>query len=475
MEEIEFKFLVDYTKPAFYCGLDVHKYELAVAVYCRDDSHSEFLKTNVFTVDSNGLNNFWNFVRKFRPEGFAMEATGIYHHVIYRFLMNQRQIEDWSFRIVVVNPADASGIPNKQKFDKIDAENLAKYLAMDLLQSGKAVIEIIEDLKAIFRMALRIEKDRTALKNRIKKTLDRAGIRPKGFDLNLEWTREFLHYFLELDSSLGECIKEIKAEQEVLPSHRYKIFKNIKKFIPYYDFKLSLAQRSMIRQDLIELGFKTARKSLLAVEIDQLILERPGLRQKAYNLSTIPGISPFSAVWILAEIGNINQFPSINNFISYCGCTPRIVSSAGKIYSAHISKHSNSFLRTIFYNAAKVVCNLVKKESSLKAYALRTLNRKSSTSKTLVFCIVAAKIAKITYAILRDNVPFNPNPEKVFKVGNSYSKCLQFTLTDKKLIRRTRNALRHVGEIEELGLIGTHASELAEQLDLALQGKNFSD
>ena len=121
------------------------------------------------------------------------------------------------------------------------------------------------------------------------------------------------------------------------------------------------------------------------------------------------------------------------------------------------------------------MCNLVKKESSLKAYALRTLNRKSSASKTLVYCIVSAKIARIAYAILRDNVPFNPNPNKCVKEGINYSKFSQFTLTDKKLIRRTRNSLRHVGKIQELGLLGPHASELAEQLDLALQGKNFCD
>lgn len=62
MEEIEFKFSVDWTKTAFYYGLDVHKYELDVAIYSRDDSGSDFLKTNVFSVDSKGLKSFWRFV-----------------------------------------------------------------------------------------------------------------------------------------------------------------------------------------------------------------------------------------------------------------------------------------------------------------------------------------------------------------------------------------------------------------------------
>jgi len=44
-----------------------------------------------------------------------MEATGIYHHVIYRFLVKKRAHSEWAFKILVVNPADASGIPNRQK------------------------------------------------------------------------------------------------------------------------------------------------------------------------------------------------------------------------------------------------------------------------------------------------------------------------------------------------------------------------
>lgn len=471
MEDVEFKFLVDWTKPAFYCGLDVHKYELAVAVYCKDDSESEMLKTNIFSVDSAGLNRFWSFVSKFRPKGFVMEATGIYHHVIYRFLVKKRAHSEWAFKIWVVNPADASGIPNRQKNDKIDAENLARYLAMDLLKSGKPVIEVIEDLKAIFRMALRIEKDRTALKNRIKKTLDRAGIRPKGMDLNYEWVREFLHYFVEGEANLGEAISQIQADLELLKSHRYKIFKNINKFIPYFDFTLSSAQRSMVRQDLMELDFKTARKRLLAVDIDQLILERPALRQHAFNLSTIPGISPFSAVWILAEIGNIQQFHAVKPFLAYCGCSPRIVSSAGKVYSAHISRHSNSFLRTIFYNAAVVLCNFEKKESVLKEYARRTIERKRSVSMKLVYCIVAAKIAKITFALLKTSAPFNPRYGCDLNKRNSKAGGSEFSLTSKNLIRKARNSLRRVGISQELGFLGEHVSILAEQLDMLLQKK----
>ncbi len=475
MDEVEFKFSVDWTKPSFYCGLDVHKYELSAAIYSNEDTDADFLKASLFSVDSEGLERFWNFAKKYRPVGFGMEATGIYHHIIYKFLQKKRTTVNWPFKIVVVNPADASGIPGRQKFDKIDAENLARYLAKGILPQGKPVIEVLEDLKAIFRMALRLEHDRTVLKNRVKKTLDRAGIRPKGVNFNHLWVCEFFHYYIEQEVSLGDCLNAIIANKELLPSHRYKIIKNLNKFIPYFEFTLSSAQRALIRQDMVELDFKTARKSLLAIEIDQLILERPGLRKCAHNLSTIPGISPFSAVWILAEIGNILQYSSKSRFLAYCGCCPRVVSSAGKVYSAHISRHSNSYLRTIFYNAAVVVCNFTKKPSTLKEYAERTTKRKGSFSMKLVYCTVAAKIAKITYSILQNDLPFDPNYGRALETWKPANADKGFTVSDRKALRRTRNLLKRMGNMHNIGMIGEYSIRLAEQLDLALQGKKISD
>lgn len=63
------------------------------------------------------------------------------------------------------NPSDAAGLPGRQKNDKIDAEHLAVYLSKGLLKDGKPIIQAIEDLKMIFRMANQIEKNCTALKN----------------------------------------------------------------------------------------------------------------------------------------------------------------------------------------------------------------------------------------------------------------------------------------------------------------------
>ena len=475
MEEKIFKFDVDWTKSSFYCGMDVHKHELTAALYSEDASKSDFLKTSIFQVNSEGLKQLWNFVKKYQPAGFAMEATGIFHHVIFNFLVRKRELVRWPFKIVVVNPSDAKGLPGRPKDDKIDAIALAKYLSKGLLKNGSLIVQVLEDLKAIFRMAARLEQERTALKNRIIKTLDRAGIRPRKLNLNNDWVVILIQGFIESDKSLGDYLKNaLNNDEHSLQNYRTKVVKNIAEFIPFSEFSLTHAQRALVRQNLVELEFKTGRKSVLAIEVEQMIQDHPVLRMHAKNLSTIPGISPFAAVWILAETGNIKQFPNHRSFSAYCGCCPRVVSSAGKVYSARTLRHSNPYLRTIFFNAARVVCNLLKADSDLKVYATRIVKRKANRAHKLAQCIVAGKISRITYAILRDGAPFNPNYLNEHKRGKNDEINTQFTLADRKLIRRARNVLNRVREMDEIGILGKRAETLAAGLEEVLQGKNLS-
>ena len=190
-----------------------------------------------------------------------------------------------------------------------------------------------------------------------------------------------------------------------------------------------------------------------------------------HNLSTIPGISPFSAVWILAETGNIGQYPRHRYYTAYSGCCPRIVSSANKTYSAHITRHSNPYLRSIFFNAAVVICNLLKAESYLKEYSTHIIQRKTYRSYKLAYCIVAAKVSRIVYALLRDGVSFDPKYMTRPPRSNNDLLDFPFSIADRKLIRRARNILTRVKEMDEIGFLGPRAEILAEQLNELLQGK----
>jgi len=448
---------------SFYCGLDIHKRQLSVAIYARDTSQTDFLKSSIFSTNQEGLEMFWNFCNHYHPQGFAMEATGIYHHTIAQFLEQKRTGINASFDIVIVNPGDATGIPGRQKTDSLDAKDLARYLAAGLLKGGRPIIPVLEDLKGLFRMIARLEKDRTALKNRIIKTLDRVGFRPRTLNLNVQWINTFLYEYSRFIGTLEACITQLLQSNSEFTKYRTYLQKILPEWKVFYDISLSSAQKALIRQDLYDLDLKTSRQTLLKVEIENTLQNHPIIRHQAHLLSSIPGITPYSALWILTETGGLNRFHSVREFQAYCGCVPRTLSTAGKVYSAHVSRHSNKFLRGIFYHAATAICIAVKKASALKSYADRLYSRKNHIAP-LAFSIIGAKIARIAYAVLKTSRPFSTQlATNKHELDND--KNTNIPLFERKDLQKAKHALKRIQELKGL----EHVTEGIENLVTSLE------
>jgi transposase len=471
MENDNFNFSEDWAAARFACGIDVHKYQLATTIYARDDAGLEFVKHDIFHNDQAGLECLWRFAAKYRPAGFAMEATGVYHHALANFLAARQADCGWAFEVVIANPADARGIPGRQKYDRVDALTIARLYAAGVLKSSTLVVPALEDLKAVFRAAARLERDRTALKNRVKKTLDRAGIRPTGLNLNNEWARAFLYFLTDCQGTVGDALARCAGNESPIPDHRARVEKNAGMFAPYAGVALSPTQQALVRQDLVELEFKTSRKALLAVQVDLVLMARPGLRQVAGYLASVPGISPFSAVWLLAEIGSIARYPCTRAFLSFCGCCPRLVKSDTKVYSAHVTRRSNKHVRTIFYAAATVVTNFVKEESALKTYAGRMVREKGPKRRKLALMIVAAKIARIVFGILQNPASFSPGLARP-SCGGTAGTTGNFCVADRKILRKAKRCLARASEILDDNLLTPDMQRLSAALDAALHQKS---
>ncbi len=441
-----------------------------MAIYARDDAGVEFTKHNVFRNEPAGLDALWKFAAKYQPAGFAMEATGVYHHAVAQFLVARQKDCGWALAVTVANPSDAKGVPGRQQFDRADAETIARLLAAGVLKSSTLVVPALEDLKAVFRAAARLEVDRTALKNRAKKTLDRAGVRPAALNLDTGWARAFLYYLTDFPGTVGDALVKCLEDGGPIGEHRASLARNAAKFAPYAGVALSPTQQALLRQDLVELEFKTARKALLAVQVDVVLAARPGLRQVAGCLATVPGISPFTAAWLLAELGSISRYPSARAFLAFCGCCPRVVSSAGKVFSAHVTRRSNKYTRTIFYNAARVVCYALKEPSALRDYARRMIALKAGRSHKLAIMTVAAKLARITFGIMRAQVPFSPDLARPRRAGGSMVGT-HFCVADRRVLRRASKCLEHAGEILKNDRFAADVRRLAAALDAALRGK----
>jgi len=78
---------------------------------------------------------------------------------------------------------------------------------------------------------------------------------------------------------------------------------------------------------------------------------------RAVLLTTIPGISYYSALLIISEIGDINRFPTYGYLLSYGGLVPSVHSSGGRTRLGRITKEGSKWLRWILvetgYHAAR--------------------------------------------------------------------------------------------------------------------------
>jgi transposase len=70
-------------------------------------------------------------------------------------------------------------------------------------------------------------------------------------------------------------------------------------------------------------------------------------------LTTLPGVGQFTALVMLAEIGDITRFGSARKLASWAGLTPTVRGSDRTVRHGHISKQSSAWLRWVLNQAAQ--------------------------------------------------------------------------------------------------------------------------
>jgi transposase len=69
--------------------------------------------------------------------------------------------------------------------------------------------------------------------------------------------------------------------------------------------------------------------------------------------SSLPGVGPFTALVILAEVGDVRRFASARKLASWAGLTPTVRGSDRVAHYGHISKEGSVRLRWVLCEAAQ--------------------------------------------------------------------------------------------------------------------------
>lgn len=143
-------------------------------------------------------------------------------------------------------------------------------------------------------------------------------------------------------------------------------------------------------------------------ELDRQIRDRLKDDELAVRLQEVPGIGPITASALCAEATPARQCASSRDFAASIGLTPRQHSTGGRSTMLGITKRGDGTLRRLLVQCARVL--LMRKdqrEDAMVQWARRLSGRRHTN---VVACALAAKLARILWAILVRGRRYQPHP-----------------------------------------------------------------
>jgi transposase len=149
---------------------------------------------------------------------------------------------------------------------------------------------------------------------------------------------------------------------------------------------------NMVRDELLERFRHYARQM---VRFDERLEEMRQAFPEVEALLDIHGIGLYSALLIVAEIGEVERFRTAKQVGAYAGLTSRVHQSGGHCYQGSITRQGSPWLRWVLVQAAM---KAVHKDVALKNFYSRI--RKRSSAK-IARVAAARKLAEICWKRLR--------------------------------------------------------------------------
>lgn len=163
---------------------------------------------------------------------------------------------------------------------------------------------------------------------------------------------------------------------------------------------------AMMRDENLALAIKSNLTVIRCLErqiesIEKVVRKQTRLLPEYRYLLTVTGIGEILGLTIALETGDINRFPAVGDYSSYCRTVSSEHRSNGKKKGKGNTKSGNQYLAWAFVEAATF-------SSRYNAQARKFYQRKSAKTKPVVAKkALANKLARACYYIMRDQVPFD--------------------------------------------------------------------
>ncbi len=268
-------------------------------------------------------------------------------------------LEDYGFDPHLVHPSRCKAIASARlKNDRVDAAILGQLLRADLLPEAWIAPPPVRALRALLRHRVALVRLRTRLRNRIHAIVaDYGHDRPAGG----YWTGPGRAWLASLN--------------------------------------LPAVSRELVEDYLGLIDALQGRIDRLDWEIRQRARSDPRVKV----LTQLPGVGPFTALVILAEVGDISRFASARQLASWAGLTPTVRGSDRVAHYGHISKEGSVWLRWVLCEAAQTA----KRSPEFAAAFQRIAKRRG---KKIATTAIARKLATRAWHLLADAGAAAPQP-----------------------------------------------------------------
>jgi len=342
----------------YHIGVDLHKRFSQVAVI---DGKGEEIENKRLENNAFEVSEYFSSFPKETPVSF--EST-----IGYEWLADTLA-ENGFTNLHMAHPYKVRLIAEATiKTDKVDAATLAHLERTNFLPLSYLPPIAVRETRELLRHRLKLVTIRAQLKNRIHAVLAKRGIFSYPVtDLFGKAGRQFLS-----NLTLPAVYQKEITNYLLLLDQIAKIVSTLEKDI-----------KRQVKEDYPQAGL----------------------------LLTIPGISYFSALLLMAEIGDIERFPSSKRLASHAGLVPATRETADKLHQGHIKKDSNKYIRWILLEAVDI---LIRKDPGL-AFIYRKLVCRKGKNRARV--AVAHRVLVSIFYMLKKNEPYRTHLLKHYTVS----------------------------------------------------------
>jgi len=332
-----------------YIGIDLHK---RIIVVCVMNDKREVVNRKRFSNDQ--LEEMKKYFRSQTPFEAVFEATAAYDW-FYALL------EPLAERLVLAHPKKLRIIAEStHKSDKVDAQLLAMFLALDMIPKAHCPSPFIKGYRELVRLRCKIQSRITSVKNRIRNILSKSNL-----DRNRLFTIEGKSW-----------LKKVKLNE----ADRFHIERLLE------EFKLFETQKDKTEKKIRVYVKKASHRVKEALQLVQ----------------TIPGVGVITADVVVSELGEIERFSSEKDVCSYAGLVPGRRQSADREKNLPITKEGSKWLRWILVEAA---WRAVQHSRKWKCSYERLYDRTKNAKKAIV--AVARKLLCVMFSLMRQGCKYS--------------------------------------------------------------------